>query len=207
MAFDVENIADIDWPSREHDLMNELILADSDKDVIKALTRKYYKGQKKWAADFIEGKGEGQIFLLHGPPGTGKTFTVGKSSFHDDKNAMLTKDTECVAKYTRRPLLRLTVADIGTNERDMEDVLGEWFRRGTDWGAIILIDEADVFLEKRQVKDLQRNSLVSGIPSFRILENSLTIPVFLSCMEYYSGMLFLASTIMVWDNDRKLTYP
>lgn len=83
-----------------------------------------------------------------------------------------------MAKYTRRPLLRLTVADIGTNEREMEDVLGEWFRRGTDWGAIILIDEADVFLEKRQVKDLQRNSLVS---------------VFLSCMEYYSGMLFLCS--------------
>ena len=29
-------------------------------------------------------------------------------------------------------------------------------------GAVILIDEADVFLERRQVKDLQRNSLVSG---------------------------------------------
>jgi hypothetical protein len=69
---------------------------------------------------------------------------------------------ECVAKYTRRPLLRLTVADIGTDERQMEDILGEWFQRGADWGAIILIDEADVFLEKRQVKDLQRNSLVSG---------------------------------------------
>lgn len=69
---------------------------------------------------------------------------------------------ECVAKYTRRPLLRLTVADIGTDERQMEDILGEWFRRGANWGAIILIDEADVFLEKRQVKDLQRNSLVSG---------------------------------------------
>jgi hypothetical protein len=44
----------------------------------------------------------------------------------------------------------------------MEGVLGNWFQRGADWGAIILIDEADVFLEKRQVKDLKRNSLVSG---------------------------------------------
>jgi hypothetical protein len=44
----------------------------------------------------------------------------------------------------------------------MEDNLSEWFQRGADWGAIILIDEADVFLEKRQIKDLQRNSLVSG---------------------------------------------
>tara|TARA_R110002060_G_scaffold5880_1_gene9006 strand:+ start:1084 stop:1380 length:297 start_codon:yes stop_codon:yes gene_type:complete len=82
VAFDIDSIQPIEWPSREHDLMNELILADSDKDVIKALTRKYCKGQGKWAADFIEGKGEGQIFLLHGPPGTGKTFTVGKSTLH-----------------------------------------------------------------------------------------------------------------------------
>jgi hypothetical protein len=44
----------------------------------------------------------------------------------------------------------------------MEDILGGWFERGAKWGAIILIDEADVFLEKRQVKYLQRNSLVSG---------------------------------------------
>lgn len=77
---------------------------------------------------------------------------------------------ECIAKFTRRPLLRLRVADIGTDERAMEDTLSEWFQRGADWGALILIDEADVFLERRQVKDLQRNSLVSGIgPPSRFL--------------------------------------
>jgi hypothetical protein len=81
-----------------------------------------------------------------------------------DMNRIIIKFPECVAKYTRRPLLRLTVADIGTNEKEMEDILGAWFQRGAKWGAIILIDEADVFLEKRQVKDLQRNSLVSGTP-------------------------------------------
>ena len=30
-------------------------------------------------------------------------------------------------------------------------------------GAVILLDEADVFLEKRQLTDLYRNSLVSGM--------------------------------------------
>jgi hypothetical protein len=79
-------------------------------------------------------------------------------------NRILSNIPECVAKYTRRPLLRLTVADIGTSEKEIEDILGGWFQRGAKWGAIILIDEADVFLEKRQVKDLQRNSLVSGTP-------------------------------------------
>lgn len=27
-----------------------------------------------WSADFVENKGDGRIFLLHGPPGVGKTY-------------------------------------------------------------------------------------------------------------------------------------
>jgi hypothetical protein len=46
--------------------MDSLIMEDSDKDVLQALTRKYAQGQEAWGADFTEGKGEGQIFLLHG---------------------------------------------------------------------------------------------------------------------------------------------
>jgi hypothetical protein len=70
--------------------------------------------------------------------------------------------SESVADYTRRPLLSLTVADIGTDEQNMENNLHQWFEMVASWDAIILIDEADVFLEKRTVADLQRNSLVSG---------------------------------------------
>jgi len=65
-----------------------------------------------------------------GPPGTGKTHTVGKWEMTYRWN--LITFSECVAKFTQRPLLRLTVADIGTNERVMEDILAEWFRRGAD---------------------------------------------------------------------------
>lgn len=77
VGFDVENVLPIKWPTRE-DMMSELILDDSDKDIIRALTRKHAKVDDNWSADYIEGKGEGQIFLLHGSPGTGKTFTVGE---------------------------------------------------------------------------------------------------------------------------------
>jgi hypothetical protein len=66
VGFDVENIEPIEWPPREIDPMSTLILDDSDKDVVKALARKYSRGQATWGADFVEGKGEGQIFLLHG---------------------------------------------------------------------------------------------------------------------------------------------
>lgn len=44
----------------------------------------------------------------------------------------------------------------------MENNLHQWFEMAASWDAIVLIDEADVFLENRTVADLQRNSLVSG---------------------------------------------
>lgn len=39
----------------------------------------------------------------------------------------------------------------------------KWFQLAEKWGAVMLIDEADVFLEKRVTADLKRNSLVSGM--------------------------------------------
>lgn len=49
--------------------------------ILKALVYKYNTGEnsdgaitKIWSADYIENKGEGQIFLLHGSPGVGKTY-------------------------------------------------------------------------------------------------------------------------------------
>jgi hypothetical protein len=59
--------------------MSKLILGSTDIDILKALSRTHGdQAPNAWSADFIPGKGEGQIFLLHGPPGTGKTYTVGK---------------------------------------------------------------------------------------------------------------------------------
>jgi hypothetical protein len=78
VGFDVENIRHFVWPEKHIDPMSTLILGESDKDVIKALARKYSKGKDKWGADFIKGKGEGQIFLLHGEP-LSRTFSSMKT--------------------------------------------------------------------------------------------------------------------------------
>ncbi|KAL0465269.1 P-loop containing nucleoside triphosphate hydrolase protein [Neurospora intermedia] len=141
--------------------INTLVLQDETKNMIKALIQKYSGDTKvpgaptaSWRADHIENKGEGQIFLLHGSPGVGKTFYIG------------------------RPLLSLTCADIGTEDVSMEKKLMKWFQLAEKWGAVMLIDEADVFLEKRVTADLKRNSLVS---------------VFLRCVKYYRGVLFLTT--------------
>ncbi|KAI8192229.1 ATPase family AAA domain-containing protein 3-B [Colletotrichum sp. SAR 10_77] len=89
-----------------------------------------------------------------------------------------TRTWECIAEFTRRPLMVLTSSDIGTEPRDVESNLTANFKRAMNWGAVLLIDEADVFMERRTTSDLTRNSLVAG---------------FLRALEFYDGILFLTT--------------
>lgn len=70
--------------------------------------------------------------------------------------------SESVAEFTKRPLLSITAADLGHEVDALEGNLLRYFRRANDWDAIVLLDEADVYLEKRSTNDLARNSIVSG---------------------------------------------
>lgn len=56
----------------------------------------------------------------------------------------------------------LTTSDIGTEPATVERNLTENFKKAMKWGAVLLIDEADVFMERRTTSDLTRNSLVAG---------------------------------------------
>lgn len=69
------------------DAVNNLVMSDDRKMVIKSLVQRYTitdsatpsgasrdKLSQPWTADFIKNKGDGQIFLLHGSPGVGKTY-------------------------------------------------------------------------------------------------------------------------------------
>ncbi|KPM37615.1 hypothetical protein AK830_g8977 [Neonectria ditissima] len=55
--------------------------------------------------------------------------------------------------------------DLGTEEVQMEKRLMKWLDRATIWGAIVLIDEAEVYLEQRQAGSISRNALVTGMPT------------------------------------------
>jgi SpoVK/Ycf46/Vps4 family AAA+-type ATPase len=57
----------------------------------------------------------------------------------------------------------LTSSDIGVEPNEIENNLTRHFKRAKRWGAVLLIDEADVFMERRSVADLTRNSLVAGM--------------------------------------------
>jgi hypothetical protein len=67
-----------------------------------------------------------------------------------------------MADYTKRPLYVVGCADLGITIESVEENLTRILRMSTEWNAILLLDEADVFLEQRSTHDLERNGLVSG---------------------------------------------
>lgn len=151
-----------------HAIDKLVMRTESAKATIKAICKAYTSTDvrnKPYVADLIQGKGEGQIILLHGPPGTGKTLTAGSIHSQPLDILILTEALESVAEYTGRPLLTITAADLGHNPISLERNLLTFFRDANDWDAIVLLDEADVYLEKRGIQDLKRNSIVSGKPS------------------------------------------
>jgi AAA+ superfamily predicted ATPase len=95
--------------------------------------------------DLMSGKGNGLFILLHSGPGTGKTLTA-----------------ESVAEFAKKPLYRVTCGDIGIKAEEVEKYLEVVLLLGKIWGCVVLLDEADVFLEQYTLFDLQQNALVSG---------------------------------------------
>ena len=69
--------------------------------------------------------------------------------------------------------------DLGTTAHELDSALTTLFALAQDWKAIVLIDEADVFLERRDVHDLVRNAMVAVF--LRQLEYVISIIGFVLC--------------------------
>jgi hypothetical protein len=95
--------------------------------------------------DLVRGKGSGLFILLHGVPGVGKTATA-----------------EAVAQANKKPLFTITCGDLGLTPEAVDSKLNEVFRLAHLWDCVLLLDEADVFLARRDTHNLKRNALVSG---------------------------------------------
>jgi AAA+ superfamily predicted ATPase len=103
---------------------------------------------------------------------------------------------EGIADFTKRPLYTISSGELGTNPATMEENLSAALELATTRCAILLIDEADIFLEQRSAQDLERNGLVSStthdtlLLSWSLLTANM---VFLRLLEYYEGILFLTT--------------
>lgn len=152
----VSEISDVCWNKKAFD---SLVVDPDTKDCVQALVTNQLSSKK--STDLISGKGNSLVILLHGGPGTGKTLTA-----------------ESVAELAEKPLYRVTCGDIGTEAVAVERALQHVLYLGKEWGCVVLLDEADIFLEERSLQDLGRNALVS---------------VFLRALEYYDGILILTT--------------
>jgi hypothetical protein len=156
-----------------------LVLDPEYKDIGVAMVEDHLNKGKGGFSDLIKGKGRGLVLLLHGGPGTGKTLTVGKTEVSSGyKLAANGSMSECVAEHENMPLYMVTCGDLGTEPDDLVERLRNIFLVAVHWNAILLLDEADVFLQERDIRDLRRNALVS---------------IFLWHLEYYDGVFFLST--------------
>jgi hypothetical protein len=137
-------------------MADKLVLSEDRKTLVKLLIESKDAG----FTDIVQGKGGGAVVLLAGPPGTGKTLTA-----------------EVYAEAEGRALYSVQCSQLGTDPETLEEELLKVFARARRWNAVLLLDEADVYVHERG-NDLQQNAIVG---------------VFLRVLEYQGSVLFLTT--------------
>ena len=137
-------------------LREKLILPQDHRDLIDILTA----DMSVLMEDIVEGKSGGTTILCKGAPGLGKTLTA-----------------EVYAEVVGKPLYRVHSGQLGISAESVEASLSTILRRAARWGAILLLDEADVYIRQRD-NDLQHNAIVAE---------------FLRTLEYFNGLLFMTT--------------
>ncbi|MDO8828081.1 AAA family ATPase [Methylophaga sp.] len=138
------------------ELKDKLVLPAEQIDLIDILTAE----MDVLMDDIVAGKSGGTTVLCAGPAGVGKTLTA-----------------EVYSEIIKRPLYRVHSGQLGLNVAEMEKTLKETLIRAQRWGAVMLIDEADVYIRRRSDS----------------LESNAVVGVFLRVLEYFNGLLFLTT--------------
>ena len=138
------------------ELKEKLILPQEQTDLIDILTAE----MDILMDDIVAGKSGGTTVLCAGPAGVGKTLTA-----------------EVYSEIIKRPLYRVHSGQLGLNVAEMEKALKDTLTRAQRWGAVMLIDEADVYIKRRD-DNIAANAVVG---------------VFLRVLEYFNGLLFLTT--------------
>ncbi|GAB0138893.1 hypothetical protein EsDP_00007114 [Epichloe bromicola] len=157
MELILDDVSDVKF---DNQAFSSLVMPTEKKELILAFAES--QAQYKDAFDdVISGKGKGIIMLLCGGPGIGKILTA-----------------ESVAEQMRVPMYSMSAGDLGNDSYAVESSLGRILKMVSNWNAVLLLDECDVFLEERTSENLERNRIVA---------------IFLRMLEYYEGILFLTT--------------
>lgn len=145
------------------ELSGKLVLEEDMDKLINILQA----GTKLQLADIISGKTGGMFVLCTGDPGTGKTLTA-----------------EVFAESTERALYIVQCSQLGISPDKIEERLKDALKKAERWDAVLLIDEADVYIRERG-RDFVHNAVVG---------------VFLRVLESYQGIIFMTSNVSSIDD-------
>ncbi|KAI0161882.1 P-loop containing nucleoside triphosphate hydrolase protein [Hypoxylon sp. FL1284] len=134
----------IKWNDTEFE---SLVLQRDYKRLIASFVESHVANKEAFD-DIIEGKGQGIIILLEGPPGVGKTLTA-----------------EAVADNVKQPLYAISAGELGSTAEGVESKLTMVLDVAAKWGAVVLLDESDVFLERRSASNIDRNGRRRRLPA------------------------------------------
>jgi hypothetical protein len=153
MSVHVRNLTEYEY---DETLADKLVLAEPLKRLVTMLVEHKDAGFR----DIVGGKAGGAVVLLGGPPGVGKTLTA-----------------EVYAESEKRALYSVQCSQLGTTPEDLEAELLKVFARAKRWNAVLLLDEADVYVHERG-DNMEQNAIVG---------------VFLRVLEYQSTVMFLTT--------------
>jgi len=156
-SFAISRLKEVVWSDEP---FNSLVMGEKPKTLIHSLVKQHSTAETGYD-DVVQGKGLGLIGLLSGNPGCGKTLTA-----------------EAVAEVAKKPLYAVSAGELGTDVEKVDKQLNLILELSHQWSAVLLLDEADVFLQERDTKDVTRNALVS---------------IFLRQLEYFQGILILTT--------------
>ncbi|EEH20286.1 hypothetical protein PABG_02545 [Paracoccidioides brasiliensis Pb03] len=127
---------------------------EEKKKVIKSRRAVSARQMEKASMMSFPGKGQG-VIILFGPPGVGETLTA-----------------EAITERLERPLysicfyhlkwfltvnhFQISSVDLSARAEEMEVQLTRTFCIASDWKAVLLLDEADVYLQQRDGLQLER---------------------------------------------------
>lgn len=140
------------------DVAKNLVLPERDWRMVNLLV----DHSRNFFQDIVSGKGQSMNILSCGSPGTGKTATA-----------------EVFAEFKERPLYTVQCSQLGIDAESVELSLSNILQRANRWNAVLLLDEADVYIRKRG-QDVNQNAIVGA---------------FLRVLEYASCILFMTTNL------------
>lgn len=145
-------------PTKHSWLFDQLCVPPRTKQFL----QQYIQYGEQQAIDLVSQKSLARCLLLTGPPGVGKTLTA-----------------EAVAAYNGKPLYFVSCTNLGQDSEELQAKLSLVAERARRWDAIVLLDDADVYVASRLLPQTQV-ALVSQTLAF---------------LERYRGWVFITTNM------------